>query len=189
MFAGGLAKRPVLGLALTMVVLGGCARTPSPPPQAESPAALPPPVASDLSRAERIVVIKGARRMQLWAQGRVIREYPVSLGFNPTGHKQRQGDGRTPEGVYTIEYRKPDSAFHRALRISYPGPADIARARALGVSPGGDIMIHGLPNGKGWIGTAHRGTDWTEGCIAVTNEEIEEIWRLVPVGTPIEIRS
>lgn len=147
-----------------------------------------PAAASLQTPIDRIVVEKGARRLLLLADGRAVRTYAVALGRNPFGHKVRQGDGRTPEGTYLIDLRKADSRFHRALRISYPSPADRARARALGVPPGGDIMIHGLPAGYGDVGPYHRITNWTKGCIAVTNEEIEEIWSLVPAGTPVEIR-
>lgn len=118
---------------------------------------------------------------------RVIKSYRVALGRNPVGPKRQQGDGKTPEGIYSISGRNAASAFHRALRVSYPNPSDRARAKRAGVTPGGDIMIHGLPNGQGAIGAAHRLTDWTEGCMAVTNAEIEEIWRLVPNGTTVEI--
>lgn len=138
--------------------------------------------------ADRIVVEKGRRRLTLLRNGAPVRRYLVALGRNPVGPKKRRGDMRTPEGTYTIEARVERSKYHLALRISYPGAADVARARALGVSAGGDIMIHGLPNGRGKVGAAHRQFDWTEGCIAVTNEEIEEIWRAVPIGTVIEIR-
>jgi murein L,D-transpeptidase YafK len=138
--------------------------------------------------ADRIVVEKAARTLSLYRGGRLLKTYKIALGPNPTGHKQQEGDGRTPEGTYTIDSRKRNSAFHRALHISYPNAEDRRRARRRGVSPGGDIMIHGLPNGLGAIGKKHVLRDWTEGCIAVTNEEIEEIWRVVPNGTPIEIR-
>jgi murein L,D-transpeptidase YafK len=138
--------------------------------------------------ADSVVVEKGARRLTLLRGGQPLRIYYVALGRNPVGDKQRLGDGRTPEGVYRIESRNANSRYYRALRISYPDPAHARRARSLGVSPGGDIMIHGLPNGKGGVGAAHRAADWTEGCIALTNQEIDEIWRAVPDGTPIEIR-
>ncbi len=144
---------------------------------------LPPTV-----RAEKILVLKGKRQLVLLQNGKVLKTYRIALGRNPEGHKVRQGDGRTPEGRYTICGRNPGSQFHRSLRISYPSKEDRARARRLGVSAGGDIMIHGLPNGMGWLGKSSKLTDWTDGCIAVTNEEIEEIWRAVPDGTPIEIR-
>lgn len=137
--------------------------------------------------ADRIVVNKSTRTLLLYSGANVIGRYRVALGRTPEGPKLRQGDGKTPEGDYTISGRNASSAFHRSLRISYPNAADRERARRAGVDPGGDFMIHGLPNGQGSIGQAHRLTDWTESCIAVTNEEIEEIWRLVPNRTPIRI--
>jgi murein L,D-transpeptidase YafK len=138
--------------------------------------------------ADRIVVHKKDRIMELMHQGQVLKTYKIALGGQPVGAKTRQGDHRTPEGVYITDRRKAHSQFHRALHISYPYAADRQRARKLGVSPGGDIFIHGLPNGYGWIGSEHRARDWTDGCIAVTDQEIEEIWRLVGDGTPVEIR-
>ena len=121
-------------------------------------------------------------------QGKVIKSYKVALGGNPVGPKTRQGDHKTPEGVYVLDSRNAHSQFHKSIHISYPNTHDLAAARARGVSPGGDIFVHGLPNGYGWVGPSHRLKDWTDGCIAVTNEEIEEIWNIVPNGTPIEIR-
>ena len=118
----------------------------------------------------------------------VIKTYAVAIGRGGYSPKQRAGDHRSPEGLYQIDRRKKDSSFHRALHISYPNETDRERARKLGASPGGDIMIHGIPNGWGWIGPNHRATDWTDGCVAVTDDEIEEIWSLVPDGTPVEIR-
>lgn len=144
------------------------------------------------ARADLIVVEKAERRLTLYAKGSVLRSYGIALGRSPRGPKRREGDNRTPEGRYVIDWRNPQSAFHRALHVSYPSKADVARARQAGNSPGGAIMIHGLGAEREWIGRAHRLRDWTRGCIAVTNEEIEEIeeiWRLVPDGTPIEIRS
>lgn len=138
--------------------------------------------------ADRIVIEKAARILSLYHEGQVLKTYKIALGPNAKGHKEREGDGRTPEGKYVIDSRKADSSFHRALHVSYPNQQDRMRARRLGVSPGGAIMIHGLPNGMGSIGKTHLLRDWTQGCIAVTNEEIEEIWRLVPNGTPVEIR-
>jgi murein L,D-transpeptidase YafK len=138
--------------------------------------------------ADRVVVEKGTRTLTLFGGPRRLKTYKVALGPNPRGRKEQEGDGRTPEGTYIIDGRKRDSAFHRALHISYPNAEDRRRARARGVPPGGAIMIHGLPNGTGAIGKAHRLRDWTEGCIAVTNDEIEEIWRVVPNGTPIIIK-
>jgi murein L,D-transpeptidase YafK len=144
-------------------------------------------VGTTAERADRIVINKARRELLLLRRGEVIRRYLVALGRQPVGHKQEEGDGKTPEGSYTISGRNPKSAFHRSLRISYPNAADRERALRKGVRPGGDIMIHGLPNGRGDLGAAHRSTDWTEGCIAVTDEEIEEIWRLVADGTPVRI--
>jgi murein L,D-transpeptidase YafK len=139
-------------------------------------------------RASRIVVNKKERTMQLMRNSKVLRSYRIALGGEPVGAKTQQGDHRTPEGNYVVDRRNMRSKFHRALHISYPNAADRERARKLGVSPGGDIFIHGLPNGYGWIGGAHRAHDWTDGCIAVTDQEIEEIWQLVDDGTPVEIR-
>jgi murein L,D-transpeptidase YafK len=137
--------------------------------------------------ADRIVIHKAKRELILLRAGKPIRTYRVALGTNPVGAKTRQGDRRTPEGIYTISGRNARSAYHRSLRVSYPNAEDRARAKKLGVDPGGDIMVHGLPNGQGLIGAAHRLADWTWGCIAVTNEEIEDIWRRVPNGTVVEI--
>jgi murein L,D-transpeptidase YafK len=139
-------------------------------------------------RADRIVIEKQARTLSLYRRGAAIKTYRVSLGSRPVGQKERQGDGRTPEGVYVIDQHNPHSSFHRALHVSYPSAADRARAAALGVSPGGDIMIHGLPNHFGWIGRLQRAHDWTAGCIALTDPEIDEIFRAVPDGTRVEIR-
>ena len=138
--------------------------------------------------ADRIVIEKSHHRLTTYSSGKVLNIYRVSLGPYPKGPKERQGDGRTPEGLYTIDARKPDSGFHLALHISYPSVTDRARAAALRVDPGGDIMIHGLKNGLGWIGSFHHFKDWTNGCIAVTNAEMDELWKSVPVGTVVEIR-
>jgi murein L,D-transpeptidase YafK len=137
--------------------------------------------------ADRVLIEKKARRLTLYCRGQAIKTFQIALGQTPDGPKIKEGDGRTPEGVYLIDRRNPNSRFHRSLHISYPGPADLQRARELGVRPGGDIMIHGIADRVAWMGDAHRLWDWTKGCIAVTNEEIEEIWRLVPDGTEIEI--
>ena len=138
-------------------------------------------------RADRIIVRKFARELTLYRAGRPLKTYRVALGHGEPGPKRRQGDNRTPEGPYHISGRNPHSAYHRALRISYPEPADITAAAARGEDPGGDVMIHGIRNGLGWLGRLHRLVDWTAGCIAVTDREIEEMWRAVPDGTPIEI--
>ena len=135
-----------------------------------------------------MLVLKGARRLLLLQGDRVLRDYEVALGRNPTGPKRHQGDARTPEGRYRIDSRVLDSRFHRALHISYPNDDDREFARRSGLDPGGDVMIHGLPDGERWVGEAHRGFDWTNGCIALTDDEMSEIWELVDDGTPIEIR-
>lgn len=137
---------------------------------------------------DRILIEKKARSLSLIAKGRVLKTYRIALGGNPDGPKERQGDNRTPEGTYTIDGRNRNSGYHLSLRISYPNERDRRRARELGVSPGGDIMIHGIKNGLSWAGEHHAGIDWTKGCIAVTDEEIEEIERLAPDGTVVEIR-
>lgn len=147
-----------------------------------------PGTANEAFVADSIVVEKSQHRLTLYRAGVPMRTYLVALGQKPVGDKQRKGDMRTPEGLFHIEARNPESRYYRSLRISYPDAAHRARARARGVSPGGEIMIHGLPASQAWVGPAHRDFDWTEGCIAVTNDEIDEIWRAVPVGTPIHIK-
>jgi tetratricopeptide (TPR) repeat protein len=137
---------------------------------------------------DRIRIEKSARRMMLISQGEVLKSYNIALGGNPIGPKERKGDNKTPEGTYVIDGRNKDSRFHLSLRISYPNERDKNRAKELGVSPGGDIMIHGIKNGFTWVGDAHTGVDWTKGCIAVTDQEIEEISKLAPNGTIVEIR-
>ena len=138
--------------------------------------------------ADSIVLDKSERRLTMFHQGREVRAYDVALGKNPVGPKTRRGDGRTPEGLYYIEGRNPESKYHLSLRISYPAVKDQENAARRRVSPGGDIMIHGLPTAFSNVGALHRQQDWTEGCVAVTNEEIEEIWRAVPNGARILIR-
>jgi len=136
--------------------------------------------------ADSVVVEKKKHQLTLFAAGAPVRTYSVALG-NPVGDKQRQGDRRTPEGVYRIDSRNPQSKYHLSLHISYPDAAHAARAKAKGVTPGGDIMIHGLAPEFAAAGPLHRTHDWTEGCIALTNDEIEEIWSAVRDGTPIHI--
>jgi murein L,D-transpeptidase YafK len=138
--------------------------------------------------ADRVLVLKRERTLQLLSGGKVVKAYRIALGADPVGAKNRQGDHKTPEGVYVLDRRNAHSQFYKAIHISYPSERDRAGARKQGVSPGGDVFVHGLPNGYGYIGAAHRLKDWTDGCIAVTDEEIDEIWDAVPDGTPIEIR-
>ena len=137
---------------------------------------------------DRIVVEKSAKRLLVFRNGNQIKSYRIALGRNPVGAKQEEGDRKTPEGIYKIDNRNAQSSFHLALHISYPSDEDNQRAAARGVSAGSDIMIHGIQNGRGWIGAFHRWKNWTAGCIALTDEEIEELWRVTPDGTTIEIR-
>ena len=149
------------------------------------------PLAAQLvapAKADSILILKKDHVMELLSGGKVIRTYKVALGRGGLKPKQQEGDGRTPEGHYIIDTKNSASHYHKALHISCPNAEDRRRAAALGVSPGGAIMIHGLPNGLGWLGASHRLFDWTLGCVAVTDNEIDEIWNLVPVGTPVEIR-
>ena len=139
------------------------------------------------TRIDRIVVEKSARRLSVFRHGNQIKAYRIALGQNPLGPKQQEGDMKTPEGIYKIDGRNPESNFHLALHISYPSDEDNKRATTRGVPAGFDIMIHGIQNGRGWIGAFHRWKDWTAGCIAVTDEEMEELWRVTPDGTTIEI--
>jgi len=147
-----------------------------------------PAAKAPLTQADRIVIEKSKRTLTLMSGNTVLKTYKVALGGQPVGAKQRQGDHKTPEGLYVVDQKNPASIFHRALHISYPNAQDRENARKLGVSPGGDVEIHGLGAKYGWVGAAHRQMDWTDGCIAVTNEEIDEIWPLVAVGTPVEIK-
>lgn len=130
----------------------------------------------------RILVFKASRRMYLLGGSGPLAGFDIDLGFAPAGHKTRYGDGKTPVGSYRIDRRNPDSQFHLSLGISYPNRADVARARSLGVDPGGDIFIHGQPNGF-----LPEKPDWTWGCIAVENHEMEDIYTMVRTGTPISI--
>jgi len=166
-------RRRLLMLLLALPALAAC----------DGAREAPPPGAV----ADRIVVEKAARRMHLQRAGATLKTYRISLGRNPIGHKRQEGDSRTPEGRYVVDTRNPQSRFHLSLRVSYPNAEDRRRAAARGVSPGGDIFIHGLPNGVATAGL-FAGRDWTDGCIAVTNAEIREIWAMVKDGTPIEIR-
>lgn len=143
-----------------------------------------PPGPVDLVRVD-----KSERLMSVYRDGRLVREFRVALGRGGLGPKQRQGDGRVPEGSYRITAHNPNSAFHLSLRIGYPTAEQIAAAARRGVSAGGDIMIHGLPNGRGSIGSRHTTVDWTDGCVAVTNAEMEWLYRAIADGTPVEIRA
>jgi murein L,D-transpeptidase YafK len=160
-----------LGAGATLAGLSGCS-APSKFLRYEGP------------EVTRLLVFKDSRRMYLMHHAEPLRTFKVDLGFTPKGHKLIEGDGRTPEGDYQIDRRNPNSAFHLSLGISYPNEADRARAAALGQKPGGDIFIHGGPRR-----IDPNGPDWTAGCIAVTNEEMEEIYAMVGVGTPISLHA
>ncbi len=170
------SRTGIVALVATIVLvvqLVGCASAPTP----------------GAARVDRVVVRKGERKLTLYQGGEPIREFRVALGDSPRGHKFREGDERTPEGDYILDWRNPNSNYHKAIHVSYPNERDRAFAEALGVSPGGMIMIHGRPN---WLTSAKVASeydrrDWTNGCIAVTNAEMDEIWRLVRDGTPIRI--
>lgn len=141
-----------------------------------------------LPMASEVVVHKAKRRLELWQGGRLLRAYRISLGLNPAGHKQQEGDFRTPEGRYVLDVRNPRSDFFLSMRVSYPNARDVARARKAGVPPGGQIMIHGLPNDPRWPPEHYARQDWTDGCIALSNADMMEVWMLVADGTPIDIR-
>lgn len=182
----GMSRRTLfltaLGLLLLVVTLAGYTKV-----MARIAPGTPPAMAEASARADAITVDKGARRLTLWRAGVPIRAYDISLGAAPEGHKTREGDERTPVGDYVIDWRNARSFAHLSLHVSYPAHADIAAAEARGEDPGGMIMIHGLPNGWGALGRLHLLWDWTDGCMAVTNAEMAEIWSLVPDGTPITI--
>jgi murein L,D-transpeptidase YafK len=138
--------------------------------------------------ADKILIEKKKRRLTLISKGEMLKTYKIALGGNPVGPKERHGDNKTPEGTYIIDSRNKDSRYHLSLHISYPNEKDKQRAKELNVSPGGDIMIHGIKNSFSSVGDLHTEVDWTKGCIAVTDEEIVEIEKLVPNGTTVEIR-
>jgi murein L,D-transpeptidase YafK len=137
---------------------------------------------------DRVVVYKAKRKMVLLSQGKQVKTYRIALGRRPVGPKRRQGDQRTPEGSYLLDFRNPNSQYYKSFHISYPSRQDAVLAKKRRVPPGGDIMLHGLPKGQEWVGKSHRLIDWTEGCIAVTNDEMDELWTLVHDGTPIDIK-
>lgn len=141
-----------------------------------------------LPTADEVVVEKSKRKMYLIKNGSVYREYPISLGYRPIGHKGKEGDKRTPEGRYVIDYRNPESRFYLSLHINYPSEIDLQSASDNNVSPGGEIFIHGQPNNKKTHPSKFRGRDWTDGCIAINNQDIKQFWTLVKDGTPIQIR-
>ena len=138
--------------------------------------------------ADRVLVIKSKERLYLMHENEVFASYHVVFGANPKGHKQQQGDERTPEGHYTLGYKNAHSDFYKSIHISYPNREDRIRARDRGVDPGGDIMIHGQANGWEWVAPFSRFFNWTDGCIALSNRDMDAVWEAVQPGTPIEIR-
>ncbi len=174
-------------LCIAALIAGAAAlwlRPPAPPPSLPPGTDLPETALS--GPLDRILIEKSARRITLYQNGQPVRIWPIALGFAPSGDKEKQGDGRTPEGSFTIDRRNSGSAYHLSLGLDYPQPKDIARARAAGYSPGGDIMIHGQPNAV--PEPVMVPGDWTAGCIALTNAQMREIWDHTPIGTKVEIR-
>jgi murein L,D-transpeptidase YafK len=141
-----------------------------------------------LEKAEMVVVVKSESRLYLKRDGQIISQYHVVFGPEPEGHKLQEGDGKTPEGKYVLDYKNANSDFYKSIHISYPNRADRKWAVRSGVDPGGEIMIHGQKNGAGWLASISKYFNWTEGCIAVSNRAMDEIWQAVDVGTPIEIK-
>jgi murein L,D-transpeptidase YafK len=168
-----------LALVLALVLVGLASRP--------ATAAISP-VECAVTPVECVLVYKSRQIMQLLSGKEVVRSYQVALGRNPLGHKQKAGDCRTPEGAYLIDRHSKQSRFYKSLHITYPNRQDLASARNRGSSPGGDIMIHGLPEGFEDLADFHFRMNWTKGCIAVNNAEMDEIWRLVADGTPIIIK-
>jgi murein L,D-transpeptidase YafK len=172
-------------LAIALIAGSTAARAESPLP---SSALLTPSVEPALPMADRVLVSKSERTLQLLRNGEVLRTYKVALGLRPEGHKEFEGDFRTPEGVYHLSRRNPNSEYFLSIQIDYPNERDIARARRQGVRPGGAIMIHGQPNVPRKPRDYYTNVDWTEGCIAVSNTDMVEIWLMTPLDTTIEIR-
>jgi murein L,D-transpeptidase YafK len=141
-----------------------------------------------LEKADMVVVVKSESRLYLKRGGQIISQYHVVFGPEPEGHKLQEGDGKTPEGKYVLDYKNANSDFYKSIHISYPNRADRKRAVRSGVDPGGEIMIHGQKNGAGWLASISKYFNWTQGCIAVSNKAMDEIWQAVDAGTPIEIK-
>jgi murein L,D-transpeptidase YafK len=174
-------------LALAAWTLVACVPAEISPVAVPQPSAETTPTVIDEEIADYVIVRKSERVVHLMRRGKVLRSFPIALGWEPLGHKYAAGDGRTPEGIYVIDGRNERSRFHRSLHLSYPGPEDILRSRALGLDPGGDIVIHGMPLEYGRHDPVSFFRDWTDGCIAVGNLAIEEIWARVPDGTLVDI--
>ena len=147
-----------------------------------------PGIANSITMADLVVVDKTKMKLYLYHQEKLLNEFSIALGASPKGHKQQQGDERTPEGRYLLDYKNSASKFYKSIHISYPNAEDKKSAAALGVDPGGDIMIHGQRNGVGWASFFMQWFDWTDGCIALSDADMDEVWDAVTVNTPIEIR-
>ena len=139
-------------------------------------------------KADSVLVVKSQSRLYLMKQGAVMSSFAVTFGKQPRGHKQQRGDGRTPEGRYVLDYKNAGSSYYKSIHVSYPNTKDRENARRLGVDPGGEIMIHGQPNGWGWAAPILQLFDWTDGCIALSNRNMDRVWDAVDAGTPIEIK-
>lgn len=145
---------------------------------------LPPPA---IRKIDRAVVEKGKHTLTVYSGNQVVASYRIALGREPVGAKNCEGDYKTPEGRYKIVGQNPNSRFYRSLLLDYPNANDIAVAKKLNCKPGGHVAIHGLENGFEWVGRTHSSVDWTNGCVAVTNQEMDHLWKLLPIGTPVEI--
>lgn len=174
---GAITSHLAIAFVVIVILIAMFIRAPNPTP--------PVPLQAGV-KADLIIVDKSDRKLTIYRDQKVLKSYKVALGFTPSGHKERQGDGRTPEGVYTIDRRNDQSAYHLSLGVSYPDATDRAIAKGLGVDPGGDIFIHGQPNAMP-DAMVMKG-DWTAGCIAVSNAEMRELWAAIDTGTRIEIR-
>jgi murein L,D-transpeptidase YafK len=145
------------------------------------------PVVAQAEKADLVRIVKSERRLYLMKNGKEVDSFHATFGADPKGHKQRRGDERTPEGRYTLSYKNPHSSFYRSIHISYPNARDREKARTMGVDPGGDIMIHGQKNGVEWLTPLSQLFNWTDGCVALTNADMDRVWDSVDAGTPIEI--
>jgi len=175
--ADAMIKRKTIGLILSLLFLGLIFYYFYPENK------LPPNIQID-----KLVVYKAKRKLLAYSNGQLVKTYTISLGGQPAGHKEFEGDKKTPEGQYFINAKNANSGYHKNLGISYPNKEDIKKAKQLGKPVGGDVKIHALKNGRGFIGKFHRWSDWTLGCIAVTNNEIDELYQAVKIGTPIDIK-
>ena len=144
--------------------------------------------ADDIPKADKVLVDKSEKRLYLIKDGERFMSLPVTFGGEPKGHKVQQGDQRTPEGHYTLEWKNSNSKFYKSIRVSYPNAEDRAKAERLGVDPGGDIMVHGQANGWQWASPLLQFFSWTDGCVALSNKNMDKVWESVEPGTPIEIR-